>query len=164
MASFQATPSQPTARRLRPCASDWAGQLRAVRSSVGWRSYRISSKGNPNPSRRSPAANASRNQRARCFLLLPNKTGHCARLPPLAPARAEVANLIAVHKHSGQLIGEGGFIGGRFYPFARPSMSGHRTTGVDVKRSPRATQAALFRQSGSPQALRQGGEIFRTVE
>ena len=50
--------------------------------------------------------------------------------------------------------------------FAVPQTStiwAHRTA-VSKLTDPRATQAALLRQSGSPQAVREGGEIFRSMK
>ncbi len=55
--------------RPKPYASDWAAQLRGLRSSAVSRSYRISSKGNLGRSRRSPTASASRCVRASTGLL-----------------------------------------------------------------------------------------------
>src|SRR3984885_5627048 len=43
LASFQATPSQRMARRPKRCASDWAGQLRALRSSAIGRAHVLNS-------------------------------------------------------------------------------------------------------------------------
>ena len=60
LASCRATPSRRTARRPRRCASDWAAPSRARRSSAGWSSYRISSRGSLSRSRLRRGADVER--------------------------------------------------------------------------------------------------------